>query len=101
IESGDTCVTYEQLYRNVNRVGNALRHLGVRIEERVLLLLLDTPEFAASFFAAIQIGAVLVPVNTLLRPSDYEYMLNNSRARVLIVSEALYPQVDAIARDHL
>src|SRR5205807_4102933 len=94
-------VSYRQLGDRVNRAGNALRQLGVRVEERVLLLLLDTPEFAASFFGAIKIGAVPVPVNTLLRPSDYEYMLNNSRARVLIVSEALYPQVEAIARDHL
>jgi len=101
IECGDARVTYEQLYRNVNRVGNALHQLGVRIEERVLLLLLDTPEFAACFFGAIKIGAVAVPVNTLLRPTDYEYMLNNSRARVLIVSEALHPHIRAIARDGL
>ena len=65
----------------------------MRIEERVLLLLLDTPEFAFSFFGAIKIGAVPVPVNTLLKTSDYHYILNNSRARVAVVSEALYPQL--------
>ena len=94
-------VSYRQLGDRVNRAGNALRQLGVRVEERVLLLLLDTPEFAASFFGAIKIGAVPVPVNTLLKPSDYQYMLNNSRARVAIVNQALYPQIHAIPTEKL
>jgi len=94
-------LTYLQLSERVNRAGNALRHLGVRVEERVLLLLLDTPAFAVSFFGAIKVGAVPVPVNTLLKPSDYQYMLNNSRARVAIVSQSLYPQIQAIPKEHL
>ena len=94
-------VTYRQLGEGVDRAGNALRQLGVRVEERVLLLLLDTPEFAISFFAAIKIGAVPVPVNTLLKPGDYQYMLNNSRARVAIVSQSLYPQIHAIPKEQL
>ena len=93
IEAGEARVSYRQLQQSVNRFGNALRQLGVRIEERVLLLLLDTPEFAVSFFGAIKIGAVPVPVNTLLKTSDYHYILHNSRARVAVVSEALYPQL--------
>src|SRR6266852_9971479 len=98
IECEGLCVTYRQLYEGVNRVGNGLRKLGVRIEERVFLLLLDTPEFAASFFGAIKIGAVPVPVNTLLKPADYQYMLNNSRARVAIVSDSLVAGIEAIPR---
>ena len=94
-------VTYRQLGDRVNRAGNALRQLGVRVEERVLLLLLDTPDFAISFFGAIKIGAVPVPVNTLLKPSDYQYMLNNSRARVAIVSQSLYPQIQAVPKEKL
>jgi len=93
IEAGEARVSYRQLWERVNRFGNSLRQLGVRIEERVFLLLLDTPEFAVSFFGAIKIGAVAVPVNTLLKTSDYHYILNNSRARVAVVSEALYPQL--------
>ena len=86
----------------MNRVGNALRRaLGVPAEERVLLLLLDTPDFAACFFGAIKIGAVPVPVNTLLKPADYEYLLNDSGARVAIVSEALLPRIAAIPRPRL
>jgi benzoate-CoA ligase len=101
IECGDTQVTYRQLFECVNQVGNGLRKLGVRLEERVLLLLLDTPEFAASFFGAIKIGAVPVPVNPLLKPSDYEYLLNNSRARVAIVDDLLFSSIQAIPLNRL
>src|SRR6202163_2594981 len=101
IECGEVHVTYRQLFERVNQVGNTLRKLGVRIEERVFLLLLDSPEFAASFFGAIKIGAVPVPVNTLLKSADYEYLLNNSRARVAVVSESLYPRIQAIRGEQL
>jgi benzoate-CoA ligase len=101
IESGERQVTYRQLFETVNQVGNCLRKLTVRIEERVFLLLFDTPEFAASFFGAIKIGAVPVPINTLLKPADYGYLLNDSRARVAIVSEALLPLIKAIPRQSL
>jgi acyl-coenzyme A synthetase/AMP-(fatty) acid ligase len=101
IEAEGLRVSYRQLGEKVNRFGNGLRRLSVRIEERVLLLLLDGPEFAISFFGAIKIGAVPVPVNTLLKPADYQYILNNSRARVAVVSESLYPQIQAISREQL
>ena len=101
IECEGGSLTYQQLRDRVNRAGNALRHLDVRVEERVLLLLLDTPDFAVSFFGAIKIGAVPVPVNTLLKPNDYQYMLNNSRARVAIVSHSLYSQIQAIPKESL
>jgi benzoate-CoA ligase family protein len=101
IECGDARVSYAELAANVNRTGNALLSLGVQIEQRVVLLLLDTPEFAFCFFGAIKIGAVPVPLNTLLKPADYEYLLNNSRARVAIVSRALLPLIEAIPRERL
>jgi len=101
IECGDRRVTYRELFESVNKVGNALKGLQVRIEERVFLLLLDTPEFGAAFFGAIKIGAVPVPVNTLLKPSDYEYLLNNSRARVLIVSDCFLPLLRAVPSENL
>src|ERR1700722_19994692 len=101
IECGEVHVTYRQLFERVNQLGNGLRRLGVRIEERVFLLLLDSPEFAASFFGAIKIGAVPVPVNTLLKSADYEYLLNNSRARVAIVSDSLMAGIEAIPRQQL
>ena len=101
IECGDEQVTYQQLLENTNRVGNVLLALGVRPEERVLLLLLDTPEFLYSFFGAIKIGAVAVPVNTQAKTQDYEYILNDCRARVAIVSEPLLPHVQSIPKGKL
>lgn len=97
----DQEITYGQVLEMVNRSGNALRALDVRVENRVLLLLLDCPEFVYSFFGAIKIGAVPIPTNTLLKPPDYEYLLNDSRAVVAIVSEALLPNLAAIPRERL
>src|SRR6266446_7901758 len=88
--------TYAQIAELANRVGNGLRDLGVDLEQRVALLLLDSPQFAAAFFGAIKMGAVPVPLNTSLRPSDYVYMLNDSRARVLLVHAALWKQIEQI-----
>jgi benzoate-CoA ligase len=101
IECGDERVTYQQLLENTNRAGNVLLALGVRREERVLLLLLDTPEFLYTFFGAIKIGAVAVPVNTQAKPQDYEYMLNDCRAHVAIVSEPLLPHLQSIGKEKL
>lgn len=101
IECGEQRVTYAQLHERVSRLGNALLGLDVRPEERVFLLLLDTPEFAYSFFGAIKMGAVAVPVNTMLHPEDYAYLLNDCRARVAIVHEELLPQIRHIAADRL
>lgn len=101
IECGDERITYQQLLENTNRVGNVLLALGVRPEERVLLLLLDTPEFLYAFFGAIKIGAVAVPVNTQAKPQDYEYIFNDCRARVAMVSEALLPHLQNIPREKL
>lgn len=101
IECGEERITYQELLENTNRAGNALLELGVRPEERVLLVLLDTPEFLYAFFGAIKIGAVAVPVNTQAKPQDYEYMLNDSRARTVIVSEPLLAQLKNIPQEKL
>ena len=99
---GEQQITYDEVADRVARVGSALRdHLGVRPEERVLLLLLDGPEFAYAFFGAMKIGAVPVPVNTLWTSADYRYVLNDSRARVAIVSDRLLPRVQGIPRAEL
>src|SRR5579859_5098542 len=91
--------TYSQLAEGANRAGNALRALGVETEQRVAILLYDSPQFACTFFGAIKIGAVPIPTNTALRPQDYHYMLNDSRARVLIVEEDIWPQIAPLRRD--
>jgi benzoate-CoA ligase len=96
---GERQYTYNDLQKMVNKTANALRDLGVSIEDRVLLVLLDTPEFYACFWGAMCIGAVPVPCSTMLTPDDYEYFLNDSRARALIVSESLLPIIHRITGD--
>jgi benzoate-CoA ligase len=93
---GDETYTYARLAGLANRTGNALKELGVEQENRVLMLLLDTPQFPATFFGAIKIGAVPIPVNTVLKPADYQYFLNDSRAKAVVVSGPLYKQIEAV-----
>ncbi len=84
--------SYAELAERTARAAAALRRLGVELEQRVMLCLLDTIDFPTVFFGAMRAGAVPVPVSTLLTTADYEFLLTDSRARVLVVSEALYPR---------
>ncbi len=84
--------TYGQLAERVDRLGHALRSLGIRREERILLALLDTIDWPTAFLGAVKAGVVPVPVNTLMTENDYRFMLADSRAKVLVVSEALFPK---------
>ncbi len=88
--------TYTQIAELANRIGNGLLDLGVDLEQRTALLLLDSPQFAATFFGAIKMGAIPIPLNTLLRPADYVYLLNDSRARVLLVHASLWQNIQQI-----
>jgi benzoate-CoA ligase len=101
IECGSERVSYQQLLERTNRVGNVFLRLGVRPEQRVVLLLQDTPEFLYSFFAAIKVGALAVPVNTLLKPPECEYILNDTRAPLVVASEALASTLQSIPRARL
>jgi len=84
--------TYRDLAERVERFGHMLSALGVRREERVLICLLDTIDWPTAFLGAIKAGVVAVPVNTLLTEDDYSFMLADSRARLLVVSEELLPK---------
>jgi len=88
--------TYAQLAERMNRAGNALRSLGLQMEQRVLLCLLDTVDFPALFWGAIKIGAVPVPVSTLLSTKEYDFLLRDSRARALVVSSGLLEKFEPI-----
>jgi benzoate-CoA ligase len=91
--------TYADLAERVDRAANALRGLGLRMEDRLLLCHLDTIDWPAVFLGAIKAGIVPVAVNTLLTPSDYAFMLNDSRAKALVVSQPLLGQFSAILGD--
>ena len=86
--------SYAELAARVERFGAALRFLGVRREERVLICLLDTVDWPTAFLGAIKAGVVAVPVNTLMTEDDYRFMLDDSRARLLVVSEELLPKFE-------
>ena len=89
-------LTYGELQRESRRLGNLLRRLGVRREERVAMIMLDTVDFPIVFLGAIRAGVVPVPLNTLLTADQYAYVLADCRARVLFISEALLPIVNDI-----
>jgi benzoate-CoA ligase len=89
----DQEVTYAELAAHVNRTGNAFLRLGIRPQERVLLAVFDSPEFVYSFWGALKIGAVPVPVNTFLRPDEYAYLLDNSQASAFVASQEVWPSV--------
>jgi len=84
--------TFGQLAERVNRFGSGLRALGLEMEQRVLLALTDTIDFPTAFLGAIRAGIVPIAVNTLLTPKDFEFMLSDSRAKALVVSDQLLPQ---------
>ncbi|MEO7970491.1 MAG: benzoate-CoA ligase family protein [bacterium] len=85
----DQTFSYGDTARMSNRVGNALRELGVEQEDRVLLVLPDCPEFVWTWFGAARIGAVITMVNPLLPAEDYKYYLDYTRARVAVIHESL------------
>jgi 4-hydroxybenzoate-CoA ligase len=91
--------TYNDLQKMINKTANGMRDLGVRIEDKIMLLMLDIPQFYAMFWGSIRIGAIPIPVNTMLTSSDYEFYLNDSRSRVLAVSEELLPVINNIKGD--
>ena len=98
--SADRNMTFQEVANEVNQVGNALKKLDVRIGDFVAILSLDVPEWVTSFFGIVKIGGISVGMNTLLKPHEYEYILRDSRARVLIVHQALLPSIQEI-RDKL
>ena len=92
-------VTYGELGANVDRAGNALKALGVQMEQRVVMQVLDSPAFPYAFFGAIKIGAIPVPTNTLLTPHDLRYILEDTRAVAIVASAPLLPKVLEAAKD--
>jgi len=88
-------LSYGDLAVRIRRLGAGLRALGLRREERVLLLMHDCNDWPVSFLGAMHAGLVPVAVNTLLTADDYAYMLENSRAQAVLVSGALLPTLTA------
>lgn len=92
----DSTYTYGNVQEMANRSGNALRELGITIEDRVLMVLPDSIEFVAVWFGILKIGAVVTMVNTILPASDYEYYLNYTRAKVAVVHESVLSRIEEV-----
>ena len=88
-------LSYGELAERVARLAGALRQLGLRREERILLLMQDTVDWPVVFLGALHAGVVPVAVNTLLTPDDYAYIVTHSRVRAVFASGALMPAVQA------
>jgi benzoate-CoA ligase len=95
-------VTHRQLADRVCRLAAGLRALGIKREERVLVLMQDTTDWPVAFLGAIHAGIVPVAVNTLLTADDFAYMLEHSRAQAVLASGALLPALKAalVKSDH-
>ena len=82
-------MTFQEVAQEANQVGNALKKLGVRMGDFVGILSLDVPEWVTAFFGILKVGGIAIGMNTLLKPNEYDYILRDSRARVLIVHLSL------------
>ena len=92
----DKAYTYAQIVSWSNKVGNFLKSLDVQVEDRVMMVINDSPEFVASWYGIIKIGAVPTDVYSYLRAKDYEYFLNYTRAKVLIVDATVLPEIVSV-----
>lgn len=89
----DQSFTYRQVAEQVNRAANVLRREGVESGDRIMLLLLDSPDFVWAFWGAIKLGGIPIPTNSMLAPDDYEFMLNDSGSRFVVVDEILFEKI--------
>jgi len=88
-------LSYAELADRTGRFVNLLCRLGVQREQRILLCLLDGTDFPTAFLGAIRAGIVPVAVNTQLGAGDYAFMLEDSRARAVVVSAPILPAMAA------
>ncbi len=79
-------ISWLELDKFINKLGNALTYIGIKKGDIVSLYLPNSPEFIFTYFAVTRIGAVILPFNVLFRTGEISYILNNSKAKVLIGS---------------
>jgi len=88
--------TYSDIQKMSNKMANMFRKLDIQVGDRIIMLVLDTPWFYSTFWGAVRMGAVPIPSNTMLTADDYEYYLNDSQAKALVISEKLLPLIAGI-----
>ncbi|MEW5742493.1 MAG: benzoate-CoA ligase family protein [Myxococcota bacterium] len=92
----DQVITYGQLSTDTHKAAAAFRGLGLELEQRVLLMLPDCPQFATAWFAAVQAGGAVSAVNPGLKPDEVTYYLNYTRAKLLVTDAETARIVDAV-----
>ena len=98
--SDERYLTFQQASDEVNQIGNALKNMGVRFGDCVGILAPDGAEWVTTFFAISKIGAVALGMNTLLKADEYDYILRDSRVRVIIVHESLLTLIEPVRDRH-
>jgi benzoate-CoA ligase len=92
----DEKINYNTLKDNVNKTANALGTIGIGLEDRVVVLAFDCPQWIYALFGIQKTGAVPIGISTMLAPEDYIYMFNDSRAKAIVISNELYPILEGI-----
>src|ERR1700728_5332921 len=90
-------LSYTQLWDRVRRTAAGMRAAGVQPEQRVLMVMSDSPHFVVVYLAAMRVGAVPVPVSTMLRADGIAELLRDSRARFLAVSSEFAAAAESAA----
>ena len=98
--SSDVSMTFREVSSQVNQVGNALLKSGIPFGDCVAILCPDQSEWVTTFFAIAKIGGIALGMNTLLKTEEYDYILGDSRARVLIVHESLLVNIEPVLSNH-
>jgi 4-hydroxybenzoate-CoA ligase len=92
-------LTYAELKERTDRFANALPRLGIGRERRIVLILLDTVDFPPVFWGAIKAGVIPVPINTLMTPEQWRFVIQDSRADAVVLSHELLPQAAPLLAD--
>jgi benzoate-CoA ligase family protein len=93
---GRRSLSYGELQDQSQRFAHGLVALGLKQESRIALLLLDTVDYPMAFWGSIRAGVVCIPLNTLLTPEQYLYMLGDSRAEAIFVSAPLLKSIEPV-----
>ena len=93
---GRRSLSYGELLTQSQRFAHGLRALGLRQESRIALLLLDTVDYPVAFWGSLRGGVICIPLNTLLAPEQYLYILDDSRAEAIFVSAPLLKSIEPI-----
>ncbi|WP_419662893.1 BclA4: benzoate-CoA ligase [Desulfosarcina variabilis str. Montpellier] len=93
---GEEKITYHQLAVLTNKIGNGMTELGLKPQQRVILLLHDSPIFFATFLGVMKAGAVPVPINVMATSEDFAYFVNDSEAAFVVVEQELLNKLEPV-----